>query len=69
MKPKPEEKPLWITVLKLILLATTIIGGTGLALWYVAQHQQQQQIDPTIAPVTPSSSWGLANDSPLKPKR
>ncbi len=58
---------MWVTTLKLIILAVVLIGGTGLALWYVAEHQQLP--DPAVAPVTPSNSWGIANDSPLKPKR
>lgn len=65
--PKNQEPPLWWTVLKLVLLAVVLIGGTGFILWYVAEHQKLP--DPAVAPVTPSSSWGIANDSPLKPKR
>lgn len=65
--PQEKESPLWWTVLKLVLLAVVLIGGTGFILWYVAQHQKLP--DPAVAPVTPSNSWGIANDSPLKPKR
>ena len=65
--PKDKDPPLWWTVLKLVLLAVVLIGGTGFVLWYVAQHQKLP--DPAVAPVTPSSSWGIASDSPLKPKR
>ena len=67
MPKKDKEPPLWLTVLKLVVLATVLIGGTGFALWYVAKHQKLP--DPAVAPVTPSSSWGIANDSPIKPKR
>ena len=65
--PKEKEPPLWWTVLKLVVLAVALIGGTGLALWYAAQHQRFD--DPAVAPVTPSSSWGIVNDSPINPKR
>ena len=64
--PQKKETPLWWTVIKLVLLAVVMIGGTGYILWYVAQHQLD---DPTVAPVTPSSAWGIARDSPLNPKR
>ena len=64
---KKEEPPLWWTVVKLVLLATVLIGGTGFILWYIAERQDLP--DPAVAPVTPGSSWGIANDSPLKPKR
>ena len=67
MVPKKKETPLWLTVLKLVVLATVLIGGTGYALWYVAENQSLP--DPAVAPVTSSSSWGIANDSPIKPKR
>ena len=65
--PKEKESPLWLTLLKLVVLAVALIGGTGFILWYVAQHQNLP--DPAVAPVTPSSSWGIVSDSPLKPKR
>lgn len=65
--PKEKESPLWWTLLKLVVLAVALIGGTGFILWYVAQHQNLP--DPAVAPVTPGSSWGIVSDSPLKPKR
>ncbi len=65
--PQKTETPVWVTTLKLVLLAVVLIGGTGLVLWYVADKQKLP--DPAVAPVTTSSSWGIANDSPIKPKR
>lgn len=69
MIKKEKESPLWWTVVKLVMLAVALIGGTGLALWYVAQHQSLSMPDPAKAPVTPSSSWGIVHDSPIAPKR
>ncbi len=67
MVKKNKETPLWLTVVKLVLLAVTLIGGTGYLLWYVAEHQKLA--DPSVAPVTPGNSWGIVTDSPLRPKR
>ncbi len=67
MKKKPQETPLWLTVIKLLVIATVLIGGTGYLLSYVADRQSLA--DPAVAPVTPSNSWGIATDSPIKPKR
>ena len=67
MLKKDKETPLWLTLLKLVVLAAVLLGGTGYALWYVAQHQKLA--DPAVAPVTPSNSWGIVIDSPIKPKR
>jgi hypothetical protein len=63
----PKEPNVWITALKLVLLAAAIIGVVGLALWYAAQTQRFD--DPTKPAVTPASSWGIVNDSPLSPRR
>ena len=65
--PKEKEPALWWTVLKLVVIATVLIVGTGYALWYVAENQKLA--DPAVAPVTPGSAWGIVIDSPLKPKR
>jgi hypothetical protein len=61
-----DESPLWLTVAKLLIVATVLIGGVGAALWYAGQNQDAP------APSDASSvgtSWGIANDSPLKSKR
>lgn len=67
MPKKDKETPVWLTLLKLVVLAVVLIGGTGFILWYIAEHQKLA--DPAIAPVTPGGAWGIANDSPIKPKR
>jgi len=65
MSQKDEEPPLWLTVLKLVVVATVLIGGVGLALWWVDQKQSQ---DPSPA-VKPSDPWGIVNDSPIRFRR
>lgn len=65
--PQKKEPPLWWTILKLLIIATVLIGGTGYILMVVADNQRLA--DPAVAPVTPGSSWGIVVDSPLKPKR
>jgi hypothetical protein len=65
--PKKKGTPLWLILLKLVVLVAVMIGGTGYVLHYVADRQKLP--DPAVAPVTPSNSWGIANDSPMRPKR
>ena len=67
MKKKPQETPLWLTVIKLLVIATVLIGGTGYLLSYVADRQSLA--DPAVAPVTPSTACGMATASPIKPVR
>ena len=62
-----KEPNVWITALKLVLLVAVIIGAVGLALWYAAHLQRFD--DPSKPPVTPASSWGIVNDSPISPRR
>ena len=62
MKRKEEPK-LWVTVLKLVVGAVVLIGGVGLALWYVDKVQGPPQIS------KPGSDWGIVGDSPLRGKR
>ena len=65
MSQKDEEPPLWLTVLKLVLVATVLIGGVGLALWWVDQ-KQRQNTSPADKPPDP---WGIVNDSPIRFRR
>jgi cytoskeletal protein RodZ len=62
-----KEPRVWIIALKLAALAFVIIAGVGLALWYVAKEQRFD--NPNKPPDTPASSWGIVNDSPIRPKR
>ena len=63
MKKDDDDEPnVWVTVIKLILGATVIIGGTGLALWYVNKNQGPPDIPPP-------SSWGISQDNPLRPRK
>ena len=62
-----EKKPnVWWLALKLVVVALVILGAVGLALWYAAHKQRFD--DPNKPPDTPAKSWGIVNDSPLRPK-
>jgi hypothetical protein len=63
-----EEPPVWLTVTKLLLLATVLIGGVGLALWYAGEHQENS-VAPASAPSDGKASWGIAGDSPIRSNR
>ena len=60
---RDDEPKLWVTVLKLVVGATILIGGVGLILNYVAEHQ-----DPLPTP-QPKSNWGIFSDSPIRNNR
>ncbi len=68
MKKNDDEPPLWVTVLKLVLIAVVVIGGTGLALWYVDQVQTRNQ-PPGLSKGDNKFDWGIVTDSPLRPSR
>ena len=58
-----REDPAWLAALKLLLIALVIVGGTGLALWYFAKHQDDPlKRDPAKSE---KSDWGIVNDSPI----
>jgi hypothetical protein len=65
MALKPDQEPsVWLTVLKLVLVAVCLIGGVGLALWVAGETQE--------APAPASTSqgdWGIVGDSPVRFKR
>ncbi|MDE2417300.1 MAG: hypothetical protein KGN32_05790 [Burkholderiales bacterium] len=65
MSQNDEEPPLWLTVLKLVVVAVVLIGGVGLALWWVDQKQSQNP-SPAVKPADP---WGIVNDSPIRFRR
>ncbi len=66
-----DEASLWLTVAKLLLIAVVLIGGTGLALWYVDQEQERDQppLGPSGGPGAGSTGWGIVGDSPLRKNR
>ena len=68
MKNNDEEPPLWVTVLKLVLIAVVVIGGTGLVLWYADQLQVRDQT-PGLSRGDNKPDWGIVTDSPLRPSR
>ena len=60
---RDEEPKVWVIVVKLIIGATILIGGVGLALKY-AERQQGGLPKPPA-----DTSWGIATDSPISGKR
>ena len=66
MKDK-KEPSVWIVALKLFALAIFIIGSVGFALWYAGQNQRLD--NPNTPAQSPADAWGIANDSPISPKR
>ena len=66
-KDDDDEPSVWVTVIKLVIVAVVLIGGTGYALYYVDQVQQNAHETDTSKP--PKIDWGVATDSPLRPNR
>ena len=62
MKKKDEPK-VWLTLLALLIGVLVIVGAVGLALWVSEKAET-----PTVMS-KPSTSWGIANDSPIRQKR
>jgi hypothetical protein len=71
MKNDDDETPIWVTALKLLVIAVVLIGGTGLALWYVDQHQSRNEpgLGSGGGSGNGSSGWGIVGDNPLRPNR
>ncbi len=57
---RDDEPKLWVTVLKLIVGATILIGGVGLALNYAEKLQGE------VPKPQPKSNWGIFSDSPIR---
>ncbi|MDZ7937077.1 MAG: hypothetical protein U5M53_01850 [Rhodoferax sp.] len=57
---RDDEPKLWVTVLKLVIGLTILIGGVGLALNYAEKHQDEMPIP------QPKSNWGIFGDSPIR---
>ena len=64
MADKDDDEPIWWLAIKIVVVATVIIGGTWLLLSYVGK----QQDDPIARDPAKSgkSDWGIANDSPIR---
>ncbi len=56
-----DEPKFWVTCVKLLIIAVTIIGGVGLTLWYAERLGLGGDLI-----TAPQDSWGIANDSPLR---
>jgi len=68
MKPDDDKEPrVWVTAIKLVIGAIILIGGTGLALWYVDQMQEKEK--PGLGSGVGPRDWGIAGDNPLKNRR
>lgn len=65
MSQNNDEPPLWLTIVKLVVVAVALIGGVGLALWWVNEEQSKRP-SPAVKPV---DSWGIVNDSPIRFRR
>ena len=64
MKPDNDDEPkLWVTILKLVLVAAVFIGGTGLILSYFSDEQANAGPDPAKSGRT---DWGISTDSPIR---
>lgn len=70
------EPKLWVTVLKLVLIAAALIGAVWLALWYASQmpvsspaleaaQQEVREKNPN-SNSSAGHSWGIAKDSPIR---
>jgi hypothetical protein len=71
MPNKDEETKLWLTVIKLFIGFVILVGGTGLALWYVDQKQSHElpPLGTSAGSGEGSTGWGIVGDSPLKNRR
>ncbi len=62
-----KEPNVWLVALKLVALVIFVMSAVGFALWYA--NRAQRFDNPNTPPETPASAWGIANDSPIRPKR
>jgi len=71
MADRDDEPKLWVTVLKLFIGFVILVGGTGLALWYVDKDQKNAMVPlgTSNGSGDGSTGWGVVGDSPLRPKR
>jgi hypothetical protein len=63
-----DDPKLWVTVLKLVIVATLFIGGTGFALWYFSKQQELSKPGETES-TNIVKGWGIVGDSPLRKNR
>lgn len=65
---KDKEPSFWVTLAKLVIGATVLIGGTGLILNYFHIEQKLAEPESKSAP-NKLSDWGLSKDSPIPARR
>jgi hypothetical protein len=80
MKQEQETKT-WVTAIKLVALAALLIGGVGGILLLAslgpvvspaleqAKQEASETAKSTNTTLPKNSGWGIAGDSPIRPKR
>lgn len=74
-----KETPFKLTVVKLIAIATALIGGVAMALlWAAGRPAHSPALEQAIEDAKPSypkignsssDSWGIAHDNPVQKRR
>ena len=66
MNKDDEDPPIWVTVIKLVAIAVVLIGGTGVALWYVNSLQEREQPSMGMGTGNNKLDWGIVSDNPVR---
>jgi hypothetical protein len=77
-KNDDDEPKTWVSTLKVILGAAVLIGTIGLVLWFASQlslgspameqaiEEVREKSSSSGSNSSPSKSWGIAKDSPIR---
>lgn len=75
---RDDEPKVWVSTLKVIFGIAVMIGTVGFALWYAsllpehspaleqAIEEVHQKISNSSSSTSPSKSWGIVKDSPIR---